>query len=80
MPVTVGRRIALALAIELALLVIVAVIGANALGKTTERFESALAVRQMTVLPALVAESEDIDRVASIVDKLFSLLDKAARL
>jgi methyl-accepting chemotaxis protein len=55
---TVGQRIALALAIELVLLVIVAFVGASSLGKTTERYERALTVRRTTVVPALLAESE----------------------
>ncbi|MEP6992442.1 MAG: methyl-accepting chemotaxis protein, partial [bacterium] len=55
---TVGRRIALALAIELLLLAIVAVIGAKALGKTTTVYEGALAARRTTLLPALRLETE----------------------
>ncbi len=58
MKATVGRRIALALAIELVLLVIVAMVGASALGRTTASYESALLVRRTTVVPALLAESE----------------------
>src|SRR6476661_3631561 len=55
---TIGRRIAGALAIELALLLIVAVIGAVALGRTTTAYEQALAVRRTQVAPAIRAESE----------------------
>ena len=55
---TVGRRIALALAIELVLLVVVAVVGAGKLGQTTDTYEGALAVRRSTVVPALRVESE----------------------
>ena len=55
---TVGRRISLALAIELGLLIVVALIGASALGKTTEAYESALASRRSTLVPALRAESQ----------------------
>lgn len=55
---TVGQRIALALAIELALLVVVAVIGAGSLGKTTTAYESALMARRTTLVPALRAESQ----------------------
>ena len=55
---TVGRRIALALAIELALLTIVAVVGATALGRVTTAYEGALAVRRTTVVPSLRAESK----------------------
>ncbi len=55
---TIGRRIAGALAIELALLLVVAVVGAVALGRTTTAYENALAVRRTQVAPALRAESE----------------------
>ena len=55
---TVGRRIALALAIELLLLAIVAFVGAANLGKTSTTYEGALAVRRSTVVPALRAEAE----------------------
>ena len=55
---TVGRRIALALAMELALLVVVAVVGWFALGRTTDTYEAALVVRRSTVVPALRVESE----------------------
>ena len=72
---TVGRRIALALAIELALLVAVALIGASALGKTTARYETALAVRRATVVPALSAESEV--RGASIEELRYLLTNDA---
>jgi methyl-accepting chemotaxis protein len=58
MMMTVGRRIALALAIELALLAVVAFIGASALGKTTDAYETALASRRTTLVPALRAESQ----------------------
>ena len=58
MPMTVGRRIALALAIELALLVVVAMIGASSLGKTADAYEMALASRRSSVVPALRAELE----------------------
>jgi methyl-accepting chemotaxis protein len=68
---TVGRRIALALAIELALLTVVAVIGANALGKTTDAYEAALASRRSTLVPALRAESQlkeaDINHLRTLV-------------
>ena len=55
---TVGRRIALALAIELALLVVVALVGAGKLGETASTYEAAMAVRRSTVVPALRVESE----------------------
>jgi methyl-accepting chemotaxis protein len=55
---TVGQRIALALAIELVLLLGVAVIGANSLGKTTDAYETALASRRTTLVPALRTESQ----------------------
>ena len=55
---TIGRRIALALAIELALLAMVALVGWVALGRTTDTYEAAIAVRRTTVLPALRVESE----------------------
>jgi len=45
-----------------------------------QKSEAALRELRKKVTFALVAESEDIDGVAAIVDKLFSLLDKAARL
>ena len=54
---TVGRRIALALAIELLLLVLVAAIGANALDKTAKAYEVALVSRRTTLAPALRVES-----------------------
>ena len=55
---TVGRRIALALAIELALLIVVAVVGGGALGRSAAAYERALTVRRTTVAPAIRAESE----------------------
>ncbi len=55
---TIGRRIAGAIAIELALLVAVAVLGAVALGRTTVAYERALTVRRTQVAPAFRAESE----------------------
>ena len=55
---TVGRRIALALAIELALLAVVALVGASALGRTADTYEGALTVRRSTVVPAVRAQSE----------------------
>jgi methyl-accepting chemotaxis protein len=55
---TIGRRIAGALAIELALLVTVALIGVVALGKATTAYEQALTVRRTQVATALRAESE----------------------
>ena len=55
---TVGRRIALALAIELVLLVVVAFVGAGSLGRTTDTYETAITVRRTTLVPALMAESE----------------------
>ncbi len=55
---TVGRRIALALLIELVLLAVVAMVGASALGKTTDAYESTLTSRRSTVVPALRAESD----------------------
>ncbi|CAN5124155.1 hypothetical protein BH09GEM1_BH09GEM1_12980 [soil metagenome] len=58
MTLTVGRRIALALAIELVLLTVVAVIGWGALGKTTDAYETALASRRATLVPAMRAESQ----------------------
>ena len=58
MTFTVGRRIALALAIELALLAIVAYIGWSSLSRTTQAYEAALATRRSTLVPALRAESQ----------------------
>ena len=58
MTFTVGKRIALALAIELVLLGIVAGIGARSLGKTTVAYEAALNTRRSTVVPALRTESQ----------------------
>jgi methyl-accepting chemotaxis protein len=55
---TIGRRIAGALAIELALLAIVAIVGGVALSRTTTAYESALAIRRTQVAPAIRAESE----------------------
>ncbi|MES2177624.1 MAG: methyl-accepting chemotaxis protein [Gemmatimonadota bacterium] len=55
---TVGRRIALALALELVLLAVVALVGASNLGKTTTTYEGVLAVRRTTVVPALRAETD----------------------
>ncbi|MEO5818374.1 MAG: methyl-accepting chemotaxis protein [Gemmatimonadaceae bacterium] len=55
---TVGRRIALALALELALLALVAIVGANALGNTTDAYETALASRRSSLVPALRFESQ----------------------
>ena len=55
---TVGRRIALAIAIELVLLAVVAMIGVSALQRTTRTYESALVYRRSTVVPALRAESD----------------------
>jgi methyl-accepting chemotaxis protein len=55
---TIGRRIAAALGIELALLLIVAVVGITALGRTTTAYEQALTVRRTQVAPANRAESE----------------------
>ena len=55
---TVGRRIALALAIELALLIVVAFVGGGALGRSAAAYERALAVRRTSVAPAIRAESE----------------------
>lgn len=55
---TVGRRIALALFIELALLSIVAIVGAIAIGRTTTTYENVLAERRAVVVPALLAESD----------------------
>ncbi len=45
-----------------------------------QKSEAALRELRNKVTFALVAESDDIEGVAAIVDKLFSLLDKAARL
>jgi len=68
---TVGRRIALALAIELVLLAIVAIVGASSLGKTTEAYEAALTARRTTLVPALRAESQlkeaDINHLRTLV-------------
>ncbi len=68
---TVGRRIALALAIELALLALVAVIGARALTKTTEAYEVALVGRRTTLAPALRVESAlkeaDINHLRTLI-------------
>ncbi|MEO8334714.1 MAG: methyl-accepting chemotaxis protein [bacterium] len=68
---TVGRRIALALAIELALLALVAIVGASALGRTTDAYESALASRRSSLVPALRFESQlkeaDINHLRTLV-------------
>ncbi|MDB4892555.1 MAG: methyl-accepting chemotaxis protein [Gemmatimonadetes bacterium] len=68
---TVGQRIALALALELALLAVVAIVGASSLGKTTEAYESALTARRTTLVPALRAESQlkeaDINHLRTLV-------------
>ena len=56
MTFTVGKRIAFALAIELVLLSVVAVISAVSLARTTDAYESALAARRATVVPAFRAE------------------------
>jgi methyl-accepting chemotaxis protein len=55
---TISRRIAAALAIELALLALVALIGIFALRRTSAAYEEALNVRRSEVAPALRAESE----------------------
>jgi methyl-accepting chemotaxis protein len=55
---TIGRRIAGIVAFELALLLVVAVVGAIALGRTRTAYEDALVVRRTQVAPALQAESE----------------------
>ena len=55
---TVGRRIALALAIELVLLIVVAFVGGGALGRSAAAYERALAVRRTSVAPAIRTESE----------------------
>jgi methyl-accepting chemotaxis protein len=55
---TIARRIAAVLGIELALLIVVAAIGATALGRTTTAYERALMVRRGLIAPATRAESE----------------------
>ncbi|MBA3673084.1 MAG: hypothetical protein H0W68_13830 [Gemmatimonadaceae bacterium] len=55
---TIGRRIAGVIAIELALLIIVAVVGIVALGRANEAYERALAVRRTQVAPAIRLQSE----------------------
>jgi methyl-accepting chemotaxis protein len=55
---TVSRRIAIGFAIGLALVVVVAVIGANALARTAGSYEVALAERRRALVPALRTESE----------------------
>jgi methyl-accepting chemotaxis protein len=55
---TVGRRIALGFAISLALLVIVAAIGAYSLRSTSSSYESAIETRRVQLISALQAESE----------------------
>ncbi|MEO6528249.1 MAG: methyl-accepting chemotaxis protein [Gemmatimonadaceae bacterium] len=55
---TIGRRIGGALAIELALLVAVAIVGVYALRRTNDGFDEAFAVRTREVAPALQAEVE----------------------
>ncbi len=69
---TVGRRIALALAIELILLAIVAFMGAKALGNTTAAYESALAARRSTLVPALRIETQlkeaDINHLRTLLN------------
>jgi methyl-accepting chemotaxis protein len=55
---TVGRRIALALAIELALLIVVAFVGGGALGRTSAAYERAVTLRRTSVAPAIRAEAE----------------------
>ena len=69
---TIGRRIAGALATELALLLIVAVVGAAALGRTTTAYEHALTVRRTQVAPAIRAESElraaNVEQLRLLVD------------
>lgn len=55
---TIGRRIAGALALELALLVVMAFLASRALGDTSSAYEEALNVRRREVAPALNAESE----------------------
>lgn len=55
---TVSRRITLALALELVLLVIVAILGSRALTTTAQAYEEAMAARRDLMAPALRAESE----------------------
>ena len=55
---TISRRIAGALGIELALLVVVSTIGGTALGRTTAANARALTVRRSLIVPATRAESE----------------------
>jgi methyl-accepting chemotaxis protein len=55
---TIGRRIAAALGIELALLAVVGVVGATALARTATAYERALELRRALVAPAREAESE----------------------
>lgn len=55
---TIGRRIAGALAFELALLAILAGLAARALDTTTAAYEEALTVRRTEVAPAIRTESE----------------------
>jgi len=58
MTFTIGRRISLALLIELALLAVVAIVAADSLGKTNSAYEAVLAARRSTVVPAQRAESD----------------------
>ena len=55
---TIARRITLALAIELGLVAVIALIGSSALEKTTTAYERAMALRRETVGPAMRAESD----------------------
>ena len=55
---TISRRIAAALAVQLALLAVVAAVGASALGRSASAYERALTVRRTLVAPAIRAESE----------------------
>lgn len=55
---TIAKRITLALAIELGLVAVIALIGSSALEKTATAYEHAMALRRGTVGPAMRAESE----------------------
>jgi type I restriction enzyme R subunit len=45
-----------------------------------KRSENALRELRKKVTFAIFAETEDLDRVATLVDELFTLLDKAGRI
>ena len=69
---TVSRRITLALALELVLVAMVALLGSRALATTSHSYEEALAARRDLVAPAFRAESElrgaNIEQLRYMVD------------